>query len=189
MSAVNVDDLALVLEFEDSFPADSEEDAGIPHLTQNSDLLLLDLENGNDALPPPLPKSFPPSEVKWDTSSRDYYDGQHLDNDGGHDESIQEKGTERDDELLLSILPKSSSAESGFDSKSYSVSNATNQNFGELEIQSRNQWNSLVDHNSNSFNAGRENYLNDHEMFRLREQILELETQLTSSVCYMQLNI
>lgn len=65
-SLVNVDDITLILEFDDSFPSEVD-DASARHTSQDS-APLSDHDDDSFALPPPLPLSLPPVEVEHDTS-------------------------------------------------------------------------------------------------------------------------
>lgn len=69
----NVNDIAIILEFEDSFPTDNGEDAGNQNLPENSDQSLY-LEHNDEAPPPPLPLSLPPSVIQRDTGLHDFYE-------------------------------------------------------------------------------------------------------------------
>lgn len=177
-SVVNVDDITLILEFDDSFP--SEVDDVIARQTSQDSVPLSDHDDDSFSLPPPLPLSLPPAEVERDTSpgERSLVEAsQDVSDTKSHDfhqvevmESqksgvLQENGIES-----LNVV----------DSKTQSKSDST-----ELETVLADhplQWIDGSTTVGDFHDNGKDFASYENEIVMLKRQILDLEKQLSAAV-------
>lgn len=176
-SLVNVDDITLILEFEDSFP--SEVDNVIARQTSQDSVPLSDRDDDDSfSLPPPLPLSLPPVEVERDTSpgERSLVEASQ---DVGDTKSHDFHQVEVMESQKSGVLQENGIESLTVDSKTQSKSDST-----ELETASADQSLQWIDGTTvgDFHDNGKDFASYESEIVMLKRQIVDLEKQLSAAV-------